>query len=129
MNVERILHLADVIEEHPEWFEMSLFGTTKGGRPIDSLYDTRRFVSALNQCGTTGCIAGLACWLWQKEAIAACEQDVELAARLILGLGDTAPFYYCSWPRNYYARFTEAATQAEKAAVAVAYLRHLARSA
>lgn len=86
MNRERVLKLADVIEEHPENFYIGSWITIPKDAPgwLELIEDSRRYCSGSDQkvgmftsaaaaadlasCGTTACIAGWAVYLWAAEA-------------------------------------------------------------
>lgn len=86
MNHERMLKVADVIEENPDHFDMKFFMKT-GPDWTDRMGEssTRELVSAdIYNCGTTACIAGWACWLWSAEVRH--DKGVDDNAQHILGL-------------------------------------------
>ena len=127
MNVRRIRELADVIEEHPEWFRMEYWAFGRDGSLIS---DTSAIASELDHCGTSGCIAGLAVWMFSRTRGARTGwRGVIDAAVKLLGLTDgSASILFLSnkWPYPYCERFNDADTQSAKAAVAVRLLRDLA---
>lgn len=71
-NADRLRKLADVIEEHPDRFDMSTWfelGDPDPDRlfsPLNGVMDVDMLAENL-VCGTTACVAGWACALWPSE--------------------------------------------------------------
>jgi hypothetical protein len=98
-NVDRLNKVADLIQQNPEHFHMGhWFGTLSGPHfaPHPALLDeahNRRegaVVAAVDlfECGTTACIAGWACHLWEAEVDPTAR--IENNAARILGLDFSA---------------------------------------
>lgn len=104
MNHERMLKIADMIEEHPEHFNIKTFATVPAlsdelGRTDGQM--TARQTSLLLQadlfdCGTTACIAGWAVWLWAAEADPSRQID-DIAADILDLPNDVADDLFCTW--------------------------------
>jgi hypothetical protein len=71
MNIERMLKLADVIEEHPDHFNIKVLYEDKNKQqhPTAGWSEFYQLMANadLTSCGTTACYAGWACHLWPAE--------------------------------------------------------------
>lgn len=124
-QVERFNKLAEVIESHPDQFDMSWWvqvpdAEMRDGRSrLNNVWEIDDFgVDMLAPfCGTRGCVAGWAASLWAGELTV--EQNlaysIETAAQMLLGLDSTTR----SW-------LFDADAQHQEAHQAAAVLRDLA---
>jgi hypothetical protein len=84
-NVERLNKVADMIQAHPEHFDMSNWVVVGEDRHYGSDAAIAGSVDLFG-CGTTACIAGWAVCLWPAEVMP--DENVPTAAQRILGLDD-----------------------------------------
>src|SRR5687767_2281501 len=104
MNHERMLKIADVIEENPDHFNMAYFAALQSLKDDEGWFDgrigphdTRLLIGAnLHECGTTACIAGWAVWLWAADVNPQRTIDDEAAELLDLDM-DTADELFNNW--------------------------------
>lgn len=88
MNTERLLKLADVIEENEDHFDMDtvVMRETQPRMKV-STYDIAEIVdTSLTACGTTACMAGWTIHLWGADALASKETKWMDVAAELLGL-------------------------------------------
>lgn len=62
INKNLLLKIADYIEQHPEEYDQSTFGTNSIISNVVSVYQ-------MQKCNTPCCIAGLACMLSEQEGV------------------------------------------------------------
>ena len=146
MHIENMLRVADFLERQVDGcFNMSSWLFHKdidlGDEEDSSSEMSARTANRLRAhlidkgtmegCGTVACIAGWTAFLFAKETV----YDIESFAQETLGLSDEqingpeglGGLFYSgySWPDGFGEKFDKAATPAEKAKVAAAYMRHM----
>ena len=141
MNAEKLRLLADHIEANASHFDMAQWGkVTIKSIPLPDKTN-------MELCGTTACIAGHACLLFDPQvwnssfnvhslastmARSTVEADpIIQAARKALELTEDQAemlFREGDWPDPFYENFIETESQEQEAKVAVTLLRHLAES-
>lgn len=104
---ERCRYVADLIEQHPENFDMSYFAEAADGgwEPEQRLARGGRLNLAGEDCGTKCCMAGWAVAVTPADEVAALTvrrsrptEIIAVAARVLLGLDDEWIFYGPSMP-------------------------------
>lgn len=83
LDVERLNKVADMIQSHPEHFNMDWFLSREGG--TGSCWPQDIAGADLFECGTTACIAGWAVALWGAE-VGPKDTDIDATAARILGM-------------------------------------------
>lgn len=121
MNVELLEQVKGTFLRHPKRLDMGFWVRSAN----DGLSDTALVKTLLEDCGTTGCIAGLACALGGEQELSSCL--IPSTAQKLLGLTDSEAvrlFYAHKWPNKFALAYFVATEPAARAEIAASRIDH-----